>query len=454
MHLWILAKAVLFTSNSTLATLRRPNGTMPIMDDGMTNLKTYRITSKPILACCFILLLSQLGCQPQSGTGGLFGFGNRSTFNTNSPISAFNRSSFNNPFGGLASKASSGAAGITDAFQPSSPFGQFAQSSGSFRLPTNPNVAARAQNLLGQGTGQFGQANQLGQVGQFGQPGLAQEFDRIQGQIGAYDADNQLLNTEVATLNQKLQLANQYNQTLKQQLADTADRASRSDNQQLIDQQQFASLQQQIQSQQQRISEQERLLAQGATDLQNLRRQQAESRTLQSNFQRDSSPFQNSGFSSSGGSATIRANNGLMQKLDSINIPGGDARMDGDIIRIEFPTDRLFVSGQYRIQAAQLPVLQNIASTIRQSFPRQIIGVEAHWDGTPLNPPGTTDHQLTATQALSVVDELVRLGLPSRQLFAMAMASNRPRHQQRQVAGVSPNRRIELVIYPETYDSR
>ena len=141
-----------------------------------------------------------------------------------------------------------------------------------------------------------------------------------------------------------------------------------------------------------------------------------------------------------------------MQQLNSINIPGGDARMDGDIIRVEFPTDRLFTSGSYRVQSAQLPVLQNIASTIRESFPRQIVGIEAHWDGTPLNPPGTTDHQLTATQSLAVFDELVRLGLPSKQLFTMAMASNRPRHRQQSVGGVSPNRRIELVIYPESYD--
>lgn len=414
---------------------------MPIMDDGMTNEKIYRKISRPILACCIIMLLCQPGCQPQSQSGGLFGLGNRSTFNTNSPLSAFNRSSFNNPFGSFANNA---ASNVQDAFTPSSPFGQFSPGSGTFGLPNGSGLAAAGQNLLGQGTG--------GQVGQIGQPGLAREFDRIQGQIGAYDADNQLLNTEVATLTQKLELANQYNQTLKQQLADTSDRVTQSGNQQRIDQQQFASLQQQIQSQQQRLAEQDRLLAQQRTDLQ---RSQAENRSLQNNgFQRDSNTFQNTGFSSSSGSATIRANNGLMQKLNSINIPGGDARMDGDIIRIEFPTDRLFTSGSYRIQASQLPVLQNIASTIRESFPRQIVGIEAHWDGTPLNPPGTTDHQLTATQSLAVFDELVRLGLPARQLFTMAMASNRPRHQQRQVAGVSPNRRIELVIYPESYDSR
>ena len=431
---------MLFTASGTLATLRRPNGTMPIMDDGMTNEKTYWKISKPILACCIILLMTQPGCQPQSQSGGLFGLGNRSTFNTNSPISAFNRSSFNNPFGGLANNA---ASSVQDAFTPSSPFGNFGQSSGTFRLPTNTGLAATGQNLLGQGTGS-----------QIGQPGLAREFDRIQGQIGAYDADNQLLNTEVATLTQKLELANQYNQTLKQQLADTSARVTQNGNQQRIDQQQFASLQQQIQSQQQRISEQERLLTQARqreTDLQ----RNAENQTFRNNnFRNDSNTFQNSGFSSSSGSATIRANNGLMQKLNSINIPGGDARMDGDIIRIELPTDRLFISGSYRIAPAQLPVLRNIASTIRESFPRQIVGIEAHWDGTPLNPPGTTDHQLTATQSLAVFDELVRLGLPARQLFTMAMASNRPRHQQQLIGGISPNRRVELVIYPESYDER
>ena len=97
-------------------------------------------------------------------------------------------------------------------------------------------------------------------------------------------------------------------------------------------------------------------------------------------------------------------------------------------------------------------MLQNIASTIRESFPRQIIGIEAHWDGTPLSPPGTTDHQLTATQSLAIFEELVRLGIPARQIFTMGMASNRPRHRQGVVGGVSPNRRIELVIYPETWD--
>ena len=141
-----------------------------------------------------------------------------------------------------------------------------------------------------------------------------------------------------------------------------------------------------------------------------------------------------------------------MGSLNNINIQGGQARMDGDVIRIEFPSDTMFVPGTYQIQPAQAPVLQSLVRTIRQDFPRQIIGIEAHWDGTPLNPPGTTDHQLTATQALAVFNNLLRLGLPSDQIFTMAMGSNRPRHPRSNQNGISPNRRIEIVVYPERYD--
>ena len=390
------------------------------MDDGMTTITTFRNLPKPLIALCVLLLAAQTGCQPQSRSG-LFGSGNSSTFGVNSP---FNGTSFNNPFGNIGNNTASGT------FNSGSTFGQLANS---------------AAGAASQGSGT---------LGQLPQPGLSQEFSRINQQLGAFDADNQLLNTEVASLTQKLELANQYNQTLKQQLADTSDRITQSGNQDRINQQQFTSMQQRIEQLQSRIADQDRLLAQRTSNTNNgsnTRDWQGNDNFQSSTFQRGSGSFSNAGFSSNG-SATIRANNGLMQKLDSINIPGGNARMDGDIIRIEFPTDRLFTSGSYRIAPAQLPVLQNIASTIRESFPRQIVGIEAHWDGTPLNPPGITDHQLTATQSLAVLDELVRLGLPERQLFNMALGSNRPRHQQRNVGGVSPNRRIELVIYPESYD--
>ena len=126
--------------------------------------------------------------------------------------------------------------------------------------------------------------------------------------------------------------------------------------------------------------------------------------------------------------------------------------MDGDVIRIEIPSDRLFAPGSYQLQPTQTANVNNLVAAIRQNFPRQIIGIEAHWDGTPLTPATTTHHQLTATQSLAVFNELQRQGLPANQMFNMAMGSNRPRHPQGIANGISPNRRIEIVIYPDTVD--
>ncbi len=248
---------------------------------------------------------------------------------------------------------------------------------------------------------------------------MANDVQVLNQRVGAYDSDNQLLNTEIAGLKQKLQLANQYNQTLKEQLADASGWIQQTELARQSAVQQLATVQNNPSSQTQ---------------------------AQLTGFGGNSAPTRFAG------GATIRANNSLMQRLSNIQIPGGQARMDGDVIRIEFPSDRMFVPGTYQIQPAQLPVMQNIVSTILQNFPKQIIGIEAHWDNTPLNPATMTHHQLTATQALAVFDNLVRLGLPKTQMFTMAMASNRPRHPQGITGGISPNRRIELVIYPETFD--
>lgn len=248
---------------------------------------------------------------------------------------------------------------------------------------------------------------------------MASDVQRLNQRLGAFDSDNQLLNTEIASLKQKLQLSNQYSQTLKQQLADTSNRYQQSELARRTATQQLASVQQ---------------------------NQPPQTQGQLAGYGGGSAP------SKFALGATLRANNSLTQRLSAIRIPGGQARMDGDVIRIEFPSDRMFVPGSYQIQPTQVPVMQNLAATIGQNFPKQIVGIEAHWDNTPLNPPTTTHQQLTATQALAVFENLARLGLPPSQMFTMAMASNRPRHPQGIVGGVSPNRRIELVIYPETYD--
>ena len=245
---------------------------------------------------------------------------------------------------------------------------------------------------------------------------LSREINSLNQQLGSFDSDNQQLVTEIASLKQKLQVASDYNNQIKQQLADSS-----------------AQLQQ-IQVEKQNM---EQRLAQSLQETQNRNQFASASGGLPTQLI---------------GGATVRANNSLLQNLSRIQIPGGQARMDGDVIRVEFPSDILFQPGTYQIRNDQSTTVRNIVNTIRNYFPEQIIGIEAHWDGTQLNPPTTTHHQLTATQSLAVFNQLVQYGLPADQLFTMAMGSNRPRHPQAPQGNVSPNRRIEIVIYPERYN--
>ena len=241
---------------------------------------------------------------------------------------------------------------------------------------------------------------------------LAQQINTLNQRLGSVDSDNQQLQTDIAALQQKLQVANAYNQQLKQQLADNA-----SQFQQLASRQQNA----------------EQKLAQ-----------------YKQSAQLASSPGDPP--TQMAGAATLPANNSLLQKVTNVQIAGAETRMDGDVIRVEMSSDRLFTPGSYQIQPSQIPNLSNLVATVRQHFPRQIIGIEAHWDGTPLNPPTTTHHQLTATQSLAVFNELKRQGISDNQMFTMGMGSNQLRHSSEIKDGISPNRRIEIVIYPDTVD--
>lgn len=256
------------------------------------------------------------------------------------------------------------------------------------------------------GNNQFAtNAQATAQMGQ-----LSQQVQSLNSRLSQFNSDNDNLHTQVAALQQRLQNANNYNDQLRQQLADT-----------------MARVQQNPPAQQ-------------------LATSPPPATSPWSNASNSSGvPAQNAG-------ATIHANNGLMQRLQTVQLPGFRSWMDGDVIRIEGPTDRLFVSGTYQLNANDGATLATLANTIRQNFPQQVIGVEAHWDGSPIQPATTSHHQLTATQALAVFDLLVKSGLPNGQVFTMAMGSNRPRYDANATQnGISPNRRIEIVIYPETF---
>ena len=153
------------------------------------------------------------------------------------------------------------------------------------------------------------------------------------------------------------------------------------------------------------------------------------------------------------GSATISPNTNLGQLANRLNLRGVPVRQDGDVIRIVIQADQLFQAGSAQLLPQASLVLDPIAAQLRSIFPRQKIGIEGYTDNAPLfGGQMSTSHQLASAQAAAVLDMFTRrAGMPANQLFTVAQGANNPVQSNSSAAGRSANRRIELVIYPETF---
>lgn len=150
--------------------------------------------------------------------------------------------------------------------------------------------------------------------------------------------------------------------------------------------------------------------------------------------------------------AEIRANNSLVRNLTVSNLPGIQVRQDGDVIRIEIPNDQLFNPGTAQIKYGGDAVLRSVAADLKQNYPQQLIGIEGHTDGGPINSQQyPTDQHLSVAQAMAVYDMLSRGGgMSPKQLFVVGHGANHPIVSNATDAGRSRNRRVEVVVYPET----
>jgi flagellar motor protein MotB len=152
------------------------------------------------------------------------------------------------------------------------------------------------------------------------------------------------------------------------------------------------------------------------------------------------------------GGATITANNSIRQSLAMVSIPGLDIRQDGEVIRIEVPSDKLFTPGTAQLQTDGYRIIDEVAAAVQRTYPRQRIVVESHTDDS-LGANPTAAHTLTNAQAQAVFQQLVQRGrLPPRQLSVLAMGENHPLASNATPAGKAKNRRIEIVVYPDTID--
>ena len=153
------------------------------------------------------------------------------------------------------------------------------------------------------------------------------------------------------------------------------------------------------------------------------------------------------------GNASIRPNTNLGQLAGRLNLGGIPVQRDGDVLRIIVPADQLFAPGTAQLHPQAALTLDPVAAQLRSVFPRQRIGIEGYTDNAALyGGQVATPHQLASAQAAAVLDLLTRrAGMPPQQLFTVAQGASNPRQTNDNAAGRAANRRIELVVYPETF---
>lgn len=154
--------------------------------------------------------------------------------------------------------------------------------------------------------------------------------------------------------------------------------------------------------------------------------------------------------------ARVTANSSLRDQLDDFHIDGVEIRPEGDVIRVELPGAMLFEPGNARMLSTASGQLDLVAEELVKAFPNQRIGVEGHTDSDPIaGGSWTSNHQLSLARALAVYDYLVRrTALKAEQLVVVGHGSNNPVVSNGSSAGKQRNRRVELVVYPETISSK
>ncbi|MDQ6950049.1 MAG: OmpA family protein [Mariprofundales bacterium] len=139
--------------------------------------------------------------------------------------------------------------------------------------------------------------------------------------------------------------------------------------------------------------------------------------------------------------------NQSMQKIIGSNSLGGmvDVHVDPGQVRLQMKAGLLFPGGGATLTAKGKAALNKLASIFSESIGR--INVEGHSDNLPINTAQYhSNWGLSAARAVSVVEELIALGVPAARLHASAYGDTRPRASNDSPEGRAKNRRVEFVL--------
>lgn len=137
--------------------------------------------------------------------------------------------------------------------------------------------------------------------------------------------------------------------------------------------------------------------------------------------------------------------------LPVVNIPGAETVQDGDLVRIRIESSQIFAAGRADIKPEVQRTLDSVARALQSEYAGRLVGIEGHTDSDPITKSKwKNNHELAVGRASALFQALKQRGVPESRLFVAGYGPNRPLTSNNSTQGKSQNRRVEIVIYPES----
>ena len=137
--------------------------------------------------------------------------------------------------------------------------------------------------------------------------------------------------------------------------------------------------------------------------------------------------------------------------LPVARIQGAEVVPDGDLVRIRLESSQLFGPGRAELKPEVSGTLDRVAQALKSDYSGRLVGIEGHTDADPITKSKwKNNHELSVARSVAVFEALKRRGVPESQLYVAGYGPNHPLAASNSKQTKSQNRRVEIVVYPET----
>ncbi|MDQ6967572.1 MAG: OmpA family protein [Mariprofundaceae bacterium] len=136
-----------------------------------------------------------------------------------------------------------------------------------------------------------------------------------------------------------------------------------------------------------------------------------------------------------------------LRKVIGSNSLGGvmAVKSQPGLLRLQMDARLLFPVGKANMKLEGQQALKDVAELFKDNA--NAIDVEGHTDNVPMNSTQfQSNWSLSSARAVSVVEALIKLGIPASKLHATAYADTHPIASNATEQGRAKNRRVEFVI--------